>query len=136
MFNHILVAVDERGHAEHAVTVAADLAAKYQCPLFVMTVMSESGLVADLGEMAQGEGLYAGEITQRLLDQAERVAAKAGAPKVMRLDLEGDPVKIILSAAKANHVDLIVMGAHGGSGSRDVPHEVSTQAEAACLILR
>ncbi|MGF1625439.1 MAG: universal stress protein, partial [Alphaproteobacteria bacterium] len=74
MFSRILVAVDERGHADHAVSVAADLAAKCQAQLLLLTVMADEGLVEDLDPMAQEEGLYVAEVTQRILDQVEQVA--------------------------------------------------------------
>ena len=141
MFKRIMVAVDERGHADHAVAVAADLAVKFECPLLLLTVMADSGLVEELGEMAQGEGLYVNEITQRVLDETEQVARNHGASDIVRLDLEGEPVATILEAAKANAADLIVLGAHicghaPAKHERDVPHEVSSRAACACMIVR
>jgi nucleotide-binding universal stress UspA family protein len=139
MFNRILVAVDERGHAEHAVAVAADLAAKCQAQLLLLTVIADSGLVEELGTMTRDEGLYVGEVTQRLLDQVEQVAMAHGARDLVRLDLEGEPAKTILDAATANEADLIVLGAHicrHGTSEVDVPHEVIEHASCACMIVR
>jgi nucleotide-binding universal stress UspA family protein len=137
MFDRILVAIDERGHADHAVVAAAELAAKFHAQLMLLTVMGGEGLVEDLGTMTRDEGLYVGEVTQRLLDEVERVAIARGAHDLVRLDLEGEPAPTILEAARANAADLIVMGAHiGRSGGLDVPHQVIEHAPCACLIVR
>lgn len=137
MFDRILLAVDERGHADHAVTVATRLAATCNAQLLLLTVIADTGLVEDLGTMVRDEGLYVGEVTQRILDQVEEVAVRNGVRDLARLDLDGDPAQTILEAAGANRADLIVMGAHiGGKGSLDIPHRVLDRAPCACMIVR
>lgn len=141
MFSRVLAAIDEEGHAEHAVNAAAEIAVRFNCPLVLLTVLGQAGLTEELEELAHDEGLYVGEITQRILDEAAATARRMGVTDIVRLDEEGDPVEIILNAARANNADLIVMGAHTIKPHEDlihtsVSHQVMARAACPCLIVR
>ena len=141
MFSRILVAIDEEGHAAHAVKAGAEMAVRFHCPLVLLTVLGNAGLTEELEQLAHDEGLYVGEITQRILDEAAATARRMGVTDIVRLDEEGDPAETILDAALANKADLIVMGAHAIEPHEDlihtsVSHQVMARAACPCLIVR
>ena len=140
MFSRILAAIDEEGHAGHAVKAAAEMAVRFRCPLLLLTVLA-GNLTEELDQLAHDEGLYVGEITQRILDEAQATARRIGVTEIVRLDEEGDPVETILATARAQHADLIVMGAHAIEPHEDlihtsVSHQVIARASCPCLIVR
>ncbi len=78
MFKNILVATDGSHHAQKAVEIAADLAAKYDAPLTVLSVIEAGPLSDDARRLAGDKGIDLGEILT--------------APDVAAMSPEGEPV--------------------------------------------
>ena len=114
----ILVASDFSSEANHAASRAALLAREHDAALRLLTVVREN-LLAELRRHLGAEA----DATQRLLDGAsldlEALAARLPAPSqpTERLVRRGDVVTEILAAS--DHSDLLVLGAHGLSPTRD-----------------
>ncbi len=143
MIKTILVPTDGSEHAVKAITLAADIAEKYQAKLVLLNVLQQGPLPESLRHMAEVEHLTEpraqpvadvarariptlittpkGEsarpvyeaIAKQVLDAGERVAKEHGATKVERISEEGDPTKRILEQAEKSHANLIVMGSRG-----------------------
>jgi len=114
---HFLVPVDFSENANQAVEYAIDLASKLGARLTLLHVIQ----LLPLGSGDMGVTLpYAyiqdleADITSRMQASLERVTA-AGLEGAMAV-LQGVPFQEILETAKAQQVDLIVMGTHGRTG--------------------
>ncbi|MEZ5833971.1 MAG: universal stress protein [Dongiaceae bacterium] len=73
-----------------------------------------------------------------VLDDAEALVTNAGAAKVRRAIMSGDPASCILEAARKNHAGFIVMGKRGlgrlaGLLVGSVSQKVSALAECTCI---
>ncbi len=141
MIKTVLVALDGSGHGNRALTAGADLAGKYGAKLLILTVLPDGRVPLELYEYLRTEGLYLGEVTERLLSQAEATAKSCGATNIECQEKEGDPAEAILQVAEDRAADLIVMGSRGlgtvaelllGSVSQKVIH----LAKAPCMIVR
>lgn len=116
----ILAATDFSASSGHAVRRAALLAAEQTAELSVLHVMSDSALKAARGLYRSREQAEAGLGADAHLQMSELVAslpADATIPTTARVKT-GDVEEEIVIAAEA--ADLLVMGAHGASGLRDV----------------
>ncbi len=141
MISVIIAAIDGSGFGKKALAAAIDLAGKYQAQLVIVTVMPDGKIPMELYEYVRTESLYAGEVTELLLNQAKGMAEKAGVSNIELVASEGDPAAAILRAAEKHKADLIVMGGRGlgtigelllGSVSQKVMH----LATAPCMIVR
>lgn len=149
MIQDILVPIDGSEHADKAVALAADLAAKYGGRL-VLVQVHLSGHVPDsirkLSDkpdqeqppMAVGAGYidaqlpYAvlDDIADKLLERAAKTAGEHGLGDVETVKLVGDAATRILEQATESGVDTIVMGSRGLSDLRgmlvgSVSHKVA-----------
>lgn len=140
MINTILTTTDGSTHAGKALTLAADLANKYNAMLIVMHVIGEGRVPDELAHMAEVEhitepervnepaprapiprvGLHSDAnekihafIGDRLVDDAADTAKTRGVKQVKTIVEDGDPASRILQAAKKHGVDMIVMGSRG-----------------------
>lgn len=146
----ILVAVDGSEHALRAIDMAADIGIRYQIPLVVIHVRSNSGvgqIPLDLVAYRQLEDLYEAEsalldaIAWRIAEDAAERARRAGAPSVEVLIDIGDPASTIVRVSEDLEADLIVMGRRGrgdlgGLLLGSVSHKVGHLAECAVLTVR
>lgn len=147
MFKNIVVPVDGSDHAEKAVTVAADLAAKHGAKLHVITVMESTALPQALHRFAETEHLKGGEaqistyIAERIVERAREIADAEGATEVAHAVVMGDTVKKILEYAEKNGADLIVLGSRGLSEFRElmlgsISHKVANLAPCTVITVR
>ena len=143
MIKTILVPTDGSEHAVKAITLAADIAGKYQAKLVLLNVLQQGPLPESLRHMAEVEHLteapaQAGAdlarapiptpitsakvestrrvyeaIAKQVLDTGERLAKQQGVKKLEIVLEEGDPAKRILEQAEKSHANLIVMGSRG-----------------------
>ena len=143
MIKTILVPTDGSELAVKAVTLAADIAGKYEARLVLLNVMQRGPLPEALRHMAEVEHLteapvqaVAGmaqapiptpiaspnaesarrvyeAIAEQVLNAGERLAKEQGAKNLEKISEEGDPAKRILEQAKKSHANLIVMGSRG-----------------------
>jgi len=76
-----------------------------------------------------------------ILDDAERVAKKAGVKKMKRIIKHGRPARCILAAESDEKADLIVMGSRGlgnleGMLIGSVSHKVSSLSRSTCVTVK
>jgi nucleotide-binding universal stress UspA family protein len=138
----ILVAIDGSEHAKKALDVAVDLAARLETELLILHVVSNNPLSEQeralverhcgdggaalaplmetdaslrglLNREAESAARIRGALGERLLAEAERAARALGAKEVHAILGHGDPARTILSVAKDNGADAIVMGSRG-----------------------
>lgn len=150
MFKHILVPVDGSEHAERALGLAADLAARYDAKLHVIHVLLRGEVPDDLRKLSDKKtdpepgialgGTYVDaslpfevlqDIAEKLLERARKTAQDHGAKQVDTSWQQGDPAGAILEQAREQGADLVVMGSRGlsdikglviGSVSHKVAH--------------
>lgn len=106
MTKKILCSTDGTSHSEHAVSAAAELAAKLGANLTICTVNVAHG-------GARGPLIYSLEDDQvkKILDGAAAVARKAGATKVDEVALRSrEAAAAIVQYAEENGFDHIVVG--------------------------
>lgn len=126
MWTHgILAAVDASISAEHVARTAARIAAQCGLPLTLISVASHEALRAD---------------TESAMGHALAVSSAAGVDARSQV-LIGKPFEQILSAAKSQGADLIVVGRHGESNLIHTPFGGTTQkvlglAEGPVLVVR
>ena len=104
--------------AFEAVAYAADLACRYGASLYIVYVYEPLSYALPDGiamptpqQHAEIEALFL-----RHVANARSAALAAGAPHVETLLLRGDAIREIVSLAKDQAFDLIVMGTHGRRG--------------------
>lgn len=114
----ILVPLDFSPHSAEAVAFAGDLARRYDAAVALVHVYQVVNYAA-----AEGFRLYTPTQLTSLLDElqsqlqaAEAQARAAGATRVERLTVQGDPFAELLALARDQKFDLIVMGTHGHTG--------------------
>jgi len=150
MIGTIVVPVDGSAHADRAVDLAGDLAAKYRARIVLVHVLLMGFVPEDLRALAgtpvsaqtavAAEGLHAApelpreariEIGERILAKAVRRAEYHGARQVETAWLEGPVTQRIVEYAEDRRADMIVMGSRGlsdlkglviGSVSHKVAH--------------
>lgn len=150
MIQDILVPVDGSEHADKAVALAADLAAKYGGRLVLMQVLLTGHVPDSIRKLSDKPGreqppmaVGAGhidaqlphevldDIADRLLERAAKTAGEHGLGDVETVKLVGDAADRILEHAGESGVDTIVMGSRGlsdlkgmlvGSVSHKVAH--------------
>ena len=147
MFKVILVPIDGSDHAEKAVSVAADLAGKYDAELHIMTVMESTALPNGLHRFAEAEHITGGEaqiatyISDRFLDRAREVAKEEGAKSIETMVVMGDVQEKILEYAEKIGADLIVLGSRGLSDLKglmlgSVSHKIANSAHCTVITVR
>lgn len=150
MIKTILVPTDGSEHARKAVVMGADLASKYQAKLTLLHVMRELGsgrIPESLRDYAHAENIAVTErdvlesVGGQVIREAEVLARGQGASEI-RTTLEvGDPAAAILSVAKKDGADMIVMGSRGlgdlqGLLLGSVSHKVSHVSDCTCVTVK
>ena len=150
MFQHLLVPVDGSEHAQRAVDIAGDLAQRYGAKLTLIHVLTHVGGYQVPSELKAFEKIEHLRITEQdlieaqgreILSAAEKRARNKGAADCTGLLESGDPARIIEEAAKAQGVDLIVMGRRGlgdlgGLLLGSVTHKVSQAVDCCCMTVK
>ena len=144
MFNEIVVAFDGSNHAETAVTVACDVAEKYDAKLHIVHVpelydqavaMGASAVVIPVKEEALQES------GQSMIERAKEIADKAGQTPVSTEILAAPAGEAIISFAERKNADLIVSGRRGlgnltGLLLGSVSQQLTASAECAVLTVK
>lgn len=132
----LLLATDLSPASAPATNEAFELAARLQVPLLVVSVI-------DPGQLRLPGGRFGARVDQ-VRAQREQVAqdlveqGRRAGIGVSFLVWEGDPGESIIEAARAEHVDLIVVGSHGrGAVGRFLIGSVSDHVvrNASCPVL-
>ncbi|MEY4582657.1 MAG: hypothetical protein RL701_7360 [Pseudomonadota bacterium] len=117
-FKKLLVPIDFSVHSERALSVAADLARRYEASATVLHVwqpelfsVPESYQLHDSGRLASYPQHFDG-----LLKKARHTLQAAGVQEVESVLVQGAPVPEILRFGQEGSFDLIVMGTHGRTG--------------------
>jgi nucleotide-binding universal stress UspA family protein len=147
MYQRILVATDGSKLSKKAIGSAIDLAATCEAELIVVKVTPrypqsyfEGSLPLNADEVAKIEEQWAHE-AQKTLDAVVKVAGKHGV-QAHGLVVKGDIVSdALLSAAKKQKADLIVMASHGRRGIKRLllgseTQQVLTHSPIPVLILK
>ena len=150
MVKTILVPTDGSDHASKAVIFAADLAQKYDAKVIVLSVMK--GLVGEdipeaLRSFANSEHIEGTNreilesISNQIVHGAEVLAQEHKALEIETQIEVGDPASTILSVAKNQGVDLIVMGSRGLGNLKgillgSVSHKVSQLSQCSCVTVK
>jgi nucleotide-binding universal stress UspA family protein len=146
MFNQILVALDGSGHAQNALETATRLAQQSNAELTLFNVLptgSFNAYIAEAVTQAARKIYRDAALAQKeeILNRAEAVAHDHGLSQVRKSFAEGDPAQAIVTAAKNNGIDLIVIGTRGLTGIRElalgsVAHKVTALAACPVLVVR
>lgn len=147
MYKRILVATDGSTLSKKAVSSAIELAASCSAELFALKVVPrypqayfEGSIPLSGEEVARVEKQWA-ESAQQQLASVER-SAKAKSVSTKTLVIKSDVVSdAIVSAAKKNKADLIVMASHGRKGIKRLllgseTLQVLTHSHIPVLVLR
>ena len=118
MIKTILAAYDGSDHAEKAVSLAGDLAAKYGAVLHLAKVVDHSHASSDVVEFAAQEHVDNPDwVEERAVEERELQpiadGLHAGGADVQCVVLRGEPASVLIDYAKNAGVDLIVMGRRG-----------------------
>ncbi len=138
MLKTILVAVDGSEHAKKAARLAGDFAGRYEAELVIAHVLVNRKIPDSLRRMAEIEHLVEPEppkslgpgilstapeddldakiiaaLGEKIMGDAEVIAREAGARKVSKMALTGEPADALLEEAKRVNADLVVMGTRG-----------------------
>ncbi len=118
LFKNILVQYDDSGHSKHAFKVALDMAKKYNSKITMFSVLSTS---------YTGHSYFDSRIEAQIIRDAEKgikkdfvkfdsIAKKAKVSFHSQIVKGVSAVKTLVSFAKSEKIDLIIMGAHGRTG--------------------
>jgi nucleotide-binding universal stress UspA family protein len=121
-FKKILVPVDFSPHAQEAIRTAADLSSRYDASVTLVHVYESVAYTLPEGYLLYTPQQLADLLSEfdKLLTSARREAEAAGARRVDSKQLQGVAAFEITEFARANGIDLIVMGTHGRTGVRHV----------------
>lgn len=115
IYKRILVPVDGSSCSEKAVKTAVNVAARYEAELHTIFVISDM-VVDNFKRLGKSQ---AKEVLDSLKDEGRKYfrdvkdTAKEWNLKVVEAIQEGFPADEIVTYAKKNKIDLIVMGTHG-----------------------
>ncbi|MGA8261442.1 MAG: universal stress protein [Arenicellales bacterium] len=144
MIKKILAPVDGSEHSKRALELACDLAARYDATLYLLHVILMTP-TTNITLVLGGTSLHADaprdeceKAGGKVLEAARQVARDRGIDQVETSIVDGPAAQRILSSARDNEVDMIVMGRRGASDIAGivvgrVKHKVSDLAECICV---
>lgn len=145
MFKKILVPVDGSEGANKALKLAIDLQKTCNSELIILTVFRHhSQLEASMSmvrpEEPQNIDDALREHAKEIAEEAKSLAAKEGSNDPRAFVKRGPPARTIVSFAKENDVDLIVLGSRGvgdleGFLLGSVSHKVTGLAECPVMVV-
>lgn len=139
MINNIVVAIDGSEHANKALRMAADLAAKYQTRLYIFHVLLTGHVPKEIRALSEvpatGESEIAVgdhhvtelrpevrvDIAERILARGREIAAQYGAAEIETHWDEGPTANCILEHARTRSAEMVVVGSRGVDGSPGLP---------------
>jgi nucleotide-binding universal stress UspA family protein len=147
MIKKILVTTDGSPASNRAVDLAAHMAIKHDAPLYLLNVIRDMQLPAELRKMAKVEKIGSARqdvlefVAEKILGDAERRAKRKSVKAVRKATGQGDPATAIAKYAQRNKIDLIVMGTRGLGGVKgllmgSVSRKVANACNVNLLIVR
>ena len=141
MIDRILVPTDGSPACNRAVALAAHLAIKHEASLYLLNVIRDMQLPAELRKMAKIENIGQARqdvlefVAEKILGDAERRAKRKGVKAVRKATGHGDPATAIAKYAQRNKIDLMVMGTRGlGNVKGMLMGSVSRKVANACNV--
>lgn len=152
MIKRILVPYDGSKYSKKAISYAKEMTSKFDATMYLLTVVDEHEylhgvLLAELEDdytvkdtvrkFIKSEVIIAKKITSKLAKKYEKEKIK-----VHHHAMKGDPTEAILDYAKANSIDLIILGSEGLSGFGklkalgSVSRKISEMAKCPVMIVR
>ena len=145
LFNHIMVPYDGSKYSRHAFKIALDMAQKYGSKITILACLPKP--------VYRGVWYYDSRYTKTILKKEEKIAKENISKLVDAAKNKSDvsmKIKIIptyhianqiITVAKINKIDLIVMGSHGRTGFNklllgSVANSVSQQASCPVLLVK
>ena len=147
MFQKILCALDGSEHSLRAARTACAMAVKFDAALTFLTVTKKLEVNEKVRRFMElerivGEPQYVlDEMTEEILSQAKACVREHGV-RSFKTDIQvGNPARTIVSRAKRDGVDLIVMGrrGHGDVGGTllgSVSHKVASLADCTVMTVK
>jgi nucleotide-binding universal stress UspA family protein len=147
MFSTIVVGTDGSETATKAVQQAAELAAKINARVEIVTAFSRDARTDRMAKDRAGAPDDVKHCTEPIsyaeehLNKARETVASAGVDAIEVHSVDGDPAEAIISVAEKVDADLIVVGNKGMTGGKrfllgSVPNKVSHHAPCAVMIAR
>ncbi len=147
MISKILVGVDGYKHSLKGVEYASQIAAAIGAKVILLHVVKYRGLPDGLREFAKAEHITSPDIdllkrgAQHLLTGALDIAHAAGVQDAQVEVAEGPIARSIVAVAKANDIDMIVVGSRGmgdieGALRGGVSHRVELLAKCPVLVVK
>lgn len=145
--DRILVAVDGSDASRRALSMAAEMARKFDTDLVLLYVIRDMQIPDSVEEIAEletfkGTRLSAMQmIGEQILRECEAFVSSHEIRKVITEVRPGDPAGVILHSADEVDADLIVMGSRGlgnleGMLLGSVSRKVTNLAKTACLTVK
>ncbi len=148
MIKKILVPVDGSTHALKTLDFASDLAQKYRASLLILHVVAQRTIPEGVRRFVEVEHIseppdwvYEQTLSKNIARESEQRAKKKGVSSVRAIILEGDAAEVILSVAKTEDADAIVMGSKGVTDLRgllmgSVAHKVVQLAHCTVITIK
>jgi len=143
IFQNILVPWDGSKYSNHAFKIAIDVAKKYNSKIKLVTCLSHADTGASYLDNNINKDIFktAKEIMANKISELKNDAKKAGISTSSDVFITDSIVKQLVTYAKANKVDLVVMGSHGLTGWKklllgSVANGVSQQVHCPVLIVK
>lgn len=147
MYSNILICVDGSENARRAASAGAEIAARFDAELHLLTVTRPYKVTSQLKQFLQAENLIGepkyvlDQMTKDILAGGRKQAEVAKVKKIETHMREGKPARAIVEFAADEKIDLIVIGARG-VGEIDamllgsVSHKVTSLAECSVIVVR
>ncbi len=147
MYSNILVAYDGSAHADKAIGVAIELAAKFDADLHLVQVVDHAHASSGTAEFARSENVDDPDSLEielakkNLLQRFEPKVREAGVGNLHARVARGDPAEQLLNYIGGSGVDMVVMGRRGvgrmeGLLVGSVSAKVSALADCAVLTIK
>lgn len=151
MTQKYLVAVDGSDHAWKALDLAIEFAKLTDAELVLLHVVPYEPMPSGLQEFAKSEGISLEEegalyhanrvIGDKIAEDAEAWAHRAGIAKVTMKVAEGNPAREILALAGSTEPDIIFLGSRGLGDAKgllmgSVSHKVTHLAPCTCVTVK
>lgn len=143
MFNHILVPWDGSKYSNQAFKTALEIARKHDSKIKIISCLSHADTGASYLDSSINKGIFktAKDIMMKKMFTLKNNAKKVGISTSINVIVTDSTIKQIVTIAKKEKIDLIVMGSHGLTKWKrlllgSIANGVSQHASCPVLIVR